>query len=120
MPPCGITETLSDVESGRVVHADTGFEAIPYKDILWAYKFVQRHYLIPIITNIRIYTKNHKQRAVGNMSIIVMHKDQIINRIFSVIGEKNPEAKFGFSHELQAYFYRMKKADKKEEKGANI
>ena len=26
MPPCGITETLSDVESVRVVHTDTGHQ----------------------------------------------------------------------------------------------
>ncbi len=57
MPPCGITETLSDVESVRVVH----FKKYIY--ILWKFSYYRIHVMIRLIGGISgfyryLYRKN--------------------------------------------------------------
>ncbi len=99
-----------------LIYADMGFVVVPYQDIIWAFELIQRHYMIPISSSIQLRLRDHSQKSVGNMSVLVFHKKQIINRIFTVIHEKNPETQFGDSQELQNYFYNLKKAERKAKK----
>jgi len=41
MPPCGITETLSDVESVRAVHMDAETTYKYYNEMMWPKRFAE-------------------------------------------------------------------------------
>ena len=92
-----------------LVYADSGFEAIPYEEMNWAYQFTQRYNFVPILTNIHIWLKDGKEKQVGNMSVNVVKKDDIIKQVFEGIYRHNPNVQFGYTEELKQQFGKKKK-----------
>lgn len=91
-----------------LVYADSGFEAIPYEQMNWAYQFTQRYNFVPILTNIHIWLKDGKEKQVGNMSLNVVKKDDIIKQVFEGIYKHNPNVQFGYTEELKQQFGKRK------------
>lgn len=91
-----------------LVYADSGFEAIPYEQMNWAYQFTQRYNFVPILTNIHIWLKDGKEKQVGNMSLNVVKKDDIIKQVFEGIYRHNPNVQFGYTEELKQQFGKKK------------
>lgn len=91
-----------------LVYADSGFEAIPYEQMNWAYQFTQRYNFVPILTNIHIWLKDGKEKQVGNMSLNVVKKDDIIKQVFEGIYKHNPNVQFGYTEELKQQFGKKK------------
>ena len=91
-----------------LVYADSGFEAIPYEQMNWAYQFTQRYNFVPILTNIHIWLKDGKEKQVGNMSVNVAKKDDIIKQVFEGIYRHNPNVQFGYTEELKQQFGKKK------------
>lgn len=94
--------------SNYLVYADSGFEAIPYEQMNWAYQFTQRYNFVPILTNIHIWLKDGKEKQVGNMSLNVVKKDDIIKQVFEGIYKHNPNVQFGYTEELKQQFGKRK------------
>lgn len=91
-----------------LVYADNGFEAIPYEEMNWAYRFTQRYNYVPVLTNIHIWLKDGKEKQVGNMSLNVTKKDDIIKQVFEGIYRHNPNVQFGYTEELKQQFGKKK------------
>ncbi len=91
-----------------LVYADSGFEAIPYEQMNWAYQFTQRYNFVPVLTNIHIWLKDGKEKQVGNMSLNVVKKDDIIKQVFEGIYRHNPNVQFGYTEELKQQFGKKK------------
>ena len=82
---------------------------IPYTDVIWAYKFVQRYYFMPVYTDIKVMTRDFKLTPICQMGLLATGKDQIVAQIFNAIQYYNPQAQFGYSNELRKYFNDLKK-----------
>ena len=82
---------------------------IPYTDVLWAYKFTQRYYFMPVYTDIKVMTRDFKLNPIANMGLFTAGKDQMVAQIFSTIQYYNPQAQFGYTDQLRNYFNSLKK-----------
>lgn len=77
---------------------------IPYANILWAYKYTHRYNFVPVITNIQLYTSDHRVIAVSELNAFTLNKQRYITQIFSAIQYYNPTVRFGYTNENINYF----------------
>ena len=96
----------------RIVSLGNSLEIIPYEDILWAYKFEQSYSFVPILTNIKMLTKDFKTRAIADMTGVQTNKDATISQIFSTMQAHNPQIAFGFTPELNNYFKQLQRGNR--------
>ena len=73
--------------------------AVKYKEIVWAYPYVQRYNGLPVNKCIRIVTKDKKKYNVANTKIINKEKDKILDEIIEKLKEKNKDIILGYSLE---------------------
>jgi hypothetical protein len=91
-----------------LVYADNKFAVIPYNNILWAYKQIQRVNFIPIVSFIHVRLADMKDKNICYMHLFTSGVDQVVHEVFTGINAHNPETQFGFTQELQNYFGAMK------------
>ncbi len=102
----------------HIVSAGNRLTIVSYDEIMWAYRFDQSYNLIPILTNIRIYTNKFVLKNISDMSGLTFKKTEIINQILETIQAHNPQIAIGYTAELNNYFKSLKKQAKTQSKAS--
>ena len=103
----------------HIVSAGNRLTIVSYDEIMWAYRFDQSYNLIPILTNIRIYTNKFVLKNISDMSGLTFKKTEIINQILETIQAHNPQVAIGYTAELNNYFKSLKNKQKHKVKHHN-
>ena len=92
-----------------LIYADRFFEAIPYTEMNWVYKYIYRLNFIPVFTCMYINTKSYGRKMVSMMSA----SDRVVREVSEHIYAHNPEVRFGYSRELHTYFNNLNRQQKR-------
>lgn len=82
-----------------VINFGGTFRIIPYKDILWVYKYEQRTNGIKTAQCLRVLVNTGKTYNIANIDIITKKSRDIFEEIWETIVTKNPKVKIGYTKE---------------------
>lgn len=82
-----------------IINFGGSFRVIPYKDILWMYKFEQRTNGIKTAQALKVLTNTGKTYAVANMDIVTKKSKAIFEEIWETIYNKNNKIVLGYTKE---------------------
>jgi len=96
-----------------IINFGGSFRVIPYKDILWMYKFEQRTNGIKTAQALKVLTNSGKTYAVANMDIVTKKSKAVFEEIWETIYNKNNKIVLGYTKEnIQAMKEKVKEIKK--------
>lgn len=75
------------------------FRVIPYKDILWIYKFEQRTNGIKTAQHLKVLVNTGKTYSIANVDLVTKKSREIFEEIFETVVSKNPKVTVGYTSE---------------------
>lgn len=95
-----------------IVDISNGIVIVPYKDIVWAYKYEYRYNGLIVNKNIRLYDNKKKLHEIANTKYYNKDRDKVIEEILKKIKKKNSKIMLDYSKENKKIFkekYKNKK-----------
>lgn len=93
-----------------IINFASTFDAITYKDVIWAYQFIQRRNGIKVSQSIVVMTKNGKSHTIASLNGLTKKAKDVFDEIFETVAKKSTNAVIGYTSENR------KKAKEKIEK----
>lgn len=88
-----------------LINVNRRLVVLPFEDIIWSYRYTYRYWFVPIIDNVKIFTRNKTKKSIANMNVFTSYPDRIVQQLFTEISQRNPVAFFGYTKEAQNYYY---------------
>lgn len=89
------------------------FRIIPYKDILWMYRFEQRTNGIKTAQSLKVLTNEGKTYNIANIDLVTKKSKEIFEEIWNTIVNKNENIVLGYTKEnIQAMKNKVKEIKK--------
>jgi len=82
-----------------IVNFGNTFEAIPYKDVIWVYKYELRQNGIKSQQTVQVMTKDGKNHAVATLTGLTKKANDVFNEILETVAEKCTNALIGYTKE---------------------
>ncbi len=75
------------------------FRVIPYKDLLWMYRFEQRTNGVKTAQSLKVLTNEGKTYSIANMDLVTKKSKEIFEEIWNTIAKKNENILLGYTKE---------------------
>ncbi len=85
-----------------IVNFSNTFEAIPYKDVIWVYKYELRQNGIKSQQNVQVMTRDGKNHAIATLTGLTKKANDVFNEILETVAERCTNALIGYTKENRA------------------
>jgi len=85
-----------------IVNFMSTFEAIPYKDVIWVYKYELRQNGIKSQQNVQVMTRDGKNHAIATLTGLTKKANDVFNEILETVAERCTNALIGYTKENRA------------------
>lgn len=75
------------------------FRIIPYKDVLWMYRYEQRTNGIKTAQSLKVLTNEGKTYSIANIDLVTKKSKEIFEEIWDTIAKKNENILLGYTKE---------------------
>lgn len=82
-----------------IVNFMSTFEAIPYKEVIWVYKFELRQNGIKSQQSIQVMTKDGKNHTIATLTALTKKANDVFNEILETVAERSTNALIGYTKE---------------------
>lgn len=82
-----------------IVNFSNTFEAIPYKDVIWVYKYELRRNGMKAQQNVQVMTKDGKNHAIATLSGLTKKANDVFNEILETVAKNCTNALVGYTKE---------------------
>lgn len=84
-----------------IIDLASGIRVIPYKDIIWCYRFETRYNGVKTALSLILYTKDKKRVVLARLSGLSKASKETLTEIMNTIHEKNNSAVLGYNAETR-------------------
>lgn len=82
-----------------IVNFMSTFEAIPYKDVIWVYKYELRQNGIKSQQSVQVMTKDGKNHTIATLTGLTKKANDVFNEILETVANKSTNALIGYTKE---------------------
>ena len=82
-----------------IVNFMSTFEAIPYKEVIWVYKYELRQNGIKSQQSVQVMTKDGKTHAIATLTGLTKKANDVFNEILETVAQRSTNALIGYTKE---------------------
>jgi len=82
-----------------IVNFANTFEAIPYKEVIWVYKYELRQNGIKSQQSVQVMTKDGKNHTIATLTGLTKKANDVFNEILETVANKSTNALIGYTKE---------------------